>query len=176
MKRYHPLLVTLHWLLAGMILFSLVVGVTILEETSNADPEKFQHLQIHSAMGAAILILMIVRLAVRIKKPRPAPLESGNAFLDRLATFIHNFFYVVVIAMALSGVVLSISTSLSQILFGGDGQPLPANFDGVLPRAVHGVLGTALMAMITLHLLGFVFRQFVRKDNVIVRMWFARNP
>ncbi|MBT3332116.1 MAG: cytochrome b [Rhodospirillaceae bacterium] len=175
MKRYHPLLIALHWLLAVMIIFSLGMGVAVLEEIPNSDPDKLAYLQLHMTMGTLILVLMAVRFIVRILKPRPAPVESGNAILDRLGPLIHKLFYVVVIAMAVSGLAVSILTDLPQILFGGSGAPLPENFHAVAPHAVHGILGTVLMAMILLHLAGFIFRQFIRRDNLIGRMWFGRN-
>lgn len=175
MKQYHPLIVTLHWLLASMIILALAMGTFVLAKTSNADPEKIKHLQTHMPLGILILILMISRFVVRLLRPRPAPVKSGNLFLDRLARLVHILFYLVVIAMALSGLTTSIMAGLPQIVFGGTGQPLPANFNDLLPRAVHGFLATALIAMISIHLAGFVFHQFIRKENLIGRMWFARK-
>jgi hypothetical protein len=39
-SRYHPVLVTLHWLLAVLILAALAVGFFALAAMENADPRK----------------------------------------------------------------------------------------------------------------------------------------
>jgi cytochrome b561 len=39
-SRYHPLLVTLHWLLALLVLAMLGIGFSALARMPNADPQK----------------------------------------------------------------------------------------------------------------------------------------
>ena len=39
-SRYHPLLVTLHWLLALLILAALAVGFFLLASMDNSEPRK----------------------------------------------------------------------------------------------------------------------------------------
>ncbi|MDP6646458.1 MAG: cytochrome b/b6 domain-containing protein [Rhodospirillales bacterium] len=175
MKRHHPHLVALHWLLALMIIVALVMGGIILGKTPNSDPEKIGHLQTHMSLGTLILILMVARFAVRLLKPRPAPAESGNPVLKWLGPLVHYLFYLVVIAMASSGLATAILAGLPEIVFGGTGEPLPASFDDIPPRAAHGILSILLMILIVLHLAGFVFHQFIRKDHLFERMWFARK-
>ena len=46
MKRYHPLLVSLHWSLAVLILFSLFAGSNILADMPNDNPEKIAILKV----------------------------------------------------------------------------------------------------------------------------------
>jgi cytochrome b561 len=174
-KRYHPVLVSLHWLLAAMILLALVMGGVVLEETPNSDPEKINHLKTHMSLGISILVLMVVRLAVRLLKTRPATAESGNPLLDRLGSSVHNLFYLVVIAMALSGLATAITAGLPEIVFGGSSELLPANFLDLWTRTAHGIFSKLLWLLIVMHLAGFVFRQFIRKDNLIERMWFAKK-
>ncbi len=174
-KRYHPVLVSLHWLLAAMILLALVMGGVVLEETPNSDPEKINHLKTHMSLGISILVLMVVRLEFRLLKPRPATAESGNPLLDRLGPSVHNLFYLVVIAMALSGLATAITAGLPEIVFGGSSELLPANFLDLWTRTAHGILSKLLWLLIVMHLAGFVFRQFIRKDNLFERMWFAKK-
>jgi cytochrome b561-like protein len=70
-SRYHPLLVTLHWLLAVLILAALAVGFFALAAMENADPRKIAVLRWHMAGGMLILALMIIR-------PRRPP-SNGEA-------------------------------------------------------------------------------------------------
>ena len=54
MKRYHPILVALLWLLAIMILGELIMGGYVLGETPNSDPFKMISQRMH--MGMMILM------------------------------------------------------------------------------------------------------------------------
>ncbi|SMN14810.1 hypothetical protein CRYPA_750 [uncultured Candidatus Thioglobus sp.] len=51
MKRYHPFLITLHWILAITISLWLLMGSNILSEIPNSDPEKINSLRAHMAVG-----------------------------------------------------------------------------------------------------------------------------
>ncbi|MDH5577946.1 MAG: cytochrome b/b6 domain-containing protein, partial [Betaproteobacteria bacterium] len=72
-SRYHPALVALHWLIAILVLFSLGMGMLVLEEIPNSAPEKIDALRGHMVVGVALLLLMLVRLGVRLGTRRPAP-------------------------------------------------------------------------------------------------------
>jgi cytochrome b561 len=48
-SRYHPLLVTLHWVLAVLIIAALAVGFFRLAATPNSDPQKIGVLRVHMA-------------------------------------------------------------------------------------------------------------------------------
>ena len=62
MKRYHPALVSLHWLLTILIIVSLLMGSNILSQIPNDNPEKLFALKMHMISGFIILVLMIVRV------------------------------------------------------------------------------------------------------------------
>lgn len=52
--RYHPVLVTLHWLLAALIIAALALGALIMATIPNTDPMKIEALRSHMA-GASLL-------------------------------------------------------------------------------------------------------------------------
>ena len=64
-SRYHPLLVTLHWALAVLIIAALMVGFFVLAATPNSDPRKIAVLRVHMAGGMLILVLMGIRFIAR---------------------------------------------------------------------------------------------------------------
>ena len=49
--RYHPLLVTLHWVLAVLIIAALAMGFFVLAAMPNVDPQKIGVLRVHMAGG-----------------------------------------------------------------------------------------------------------------------------
>ena len=74
--RYHPLLATLHWLLAFFIVAALILGFALLAETPNADPRKIDILRAHMTGGVVIFVLMLIRFVVRMRRrgrPRRRP-------------------------------------------------------------------------------------------------------
>ena len=175
MKRYHPLLVVLHWLLAIMIIVGLFMGKNVLSATANTDPEKLVYLKMHMSAGIIILVLMTVRLVVRFFTTKPAHADIGNSFLNKLGIATHYLFYLVVILMAGSGLATANLAGLPEIVFGGSGAPLPADFSEYPPRAAHGILGVILLLLVVGHVLAFLYHQFVRKDSLFSRMWFGRR-
>ena len=171
--RYHPLLVTLHWLLAVMIFAALLAG--FLAATSHSDAPKIGLLRLHMAGGMLILALMIIRFIMRMGTSRPAAAPTGHLDLDRIAPISHYGFYLLILLMAGTGLTTAILAGLNKIVFQASGDPLPPNF-AVYPTFVaHGFFATLLAALIILHVLAALFHQFVRKDSLFRRMLFGRR-
>ena len=66
MSRYHRLLVTLHWVLAVLIVAALAIGFLGLAPPPNSDPRKIAVLRVHMAGGMLILVLMGIRFIARM--------------------------------------------------------------------------------------------------------------
>jgi len=175
MKRYHPLLVSLHWLLAILIIFSLLYGENILEGMPNDDPEKISALKVHMVIGVSVLVLMLVRLFVRIKTEKPEEIDTGNALINKTGKYTHYLFYVLVFLMVASGIGISVLSGLPDIVFFESGAALPDTFKDLLPRKAHGLVAKVLFLLIILHLLGTLYHQFIRKDGLLSRMWFGKK-
>ena len=174
MKRYHPLLVSLHWLLAVLILFSLFAGSNILADMPNDNPEKIAILKVHIISGLVILVLMLLRLFVRIKMDTPEAIDTGDVFINKTGKYSHILIYVLVFLIVGSGLGTAILAGLLDIVFFGSGEALPETLDDLPPRIAHGVLTKILIVAIALHFLATMWHQFIRKENVLSRMWFGR--
>ena len=173
--RYHPLLVTLHWLLAFLIIAALLAGFFLLARMPNSDPQKIRVLLVHMAAGMTILALMVVRFIVRMLTSRPAPATTGHPFLDRIAPVTHYGFYVLVLLMVGTGYATAILAGLNRIVFQGSGEPLPENF-AVYPTFIaHGYIALFLAGFVVLHVLAALYHQFVRRDGLFRGMWFGRR-
>ena len=170
--RYHTALVTLHWLLALLLIVALLMGTFALKTVPNSSPDKIDALRGHMIAGGLILLLTLTRLVVRLKTAHPAPASTGNALLDRLAPATHWALYLLVLLMAGSGVAMSVLAGLPNIVFGGVGS-LPVNFDALPPRAVHGIVAKLLMLFIAMHFAAALYHQFIRRDGLLRRMGFG---
>jgi cytochrome b561 len=171
-KRYHAALVALHWLLVLLMLVELGLGSTFLAHTPNDVPEKLLALRNHMAAGNLILILTLIRLAVRLKTAHPPPAYGHSTAWNRLTAAGHYALYLLPVLMATSGLALAAQTGLPQVVFKGIGQ-LPADFSGHAARVVHGVLAKLLIALIAGHALAALYHQFIRKDGLLRRMGFG---
>jgi cytochrome b561 len=174
-KRYHPVLIGLHWLLAIMVLLSLFMGSRVLAETPNADPRKLELLQAHMTAGGMILVLTLIRLATRLLTPLPPPAPTGHPIGDRLARPAHWLLYTLVIAMAVSGMAMASAAGLPDMIFGESPAVLPADFSHLPERAIHGLIAPLLMLLIVLHIGAALYHHFVRRDGLLRRMWFSRD-
>ncbi|WP_371168821.1 cytochrome b [Aliiroseovarius sp. 2305UL8-7] len=175
MKRYHPLLVSIHWIVAFMVLVALLIGGPSLADMENSDPDKMFGLKGHMIWGIVIGTLMVVRLVTRLTKETPPHADAGNAALNSGAKAAHWGLYLLVFAMVGSGLGIAMSAGLFPIAFGGSGTPLPANFDAFTARTAHGLIANLLLLLIALHLAGWAYHQFIRKDHLISRMWFGKR-
>jgi len=173
-RRYHPLLVGLHWILALLIIAALALGALVMVRIPNADPMKMEALRSHMIGGAAILLLMLLRLFVRVRTDAPPPATARNPFLDRLAWWSHRLLYAAVIGMAGSGIIMALQTRLPWIVFAHDG-PLPADFWSYPIRAVHYAFSRLLMGLIALHVAGAFYHALILRDGLLQRMWFGRR-
>ena len=173
MTRYHPVLVILHWLLALMIILGLIMGSQVLSATPNSDPDKLFYLKMHMSMGLIILVLMVIRLIIRFFTAKPPRADIGSNLLNWLGHATHYVFYLIVIALCLSGLATANMAGVPDNVFGSSDLPLPPSFDAYPPRAAHGALAFLLMLVIAGHVAAFLYHQFVRKDSLFSRMWFG---
>ena len=123
---------------------------------------------------ALILALMLIRLFVRTRTSHPGPATTGNPNLDRLSWLSHRIFYVAVLGMAGSGVIMALQTRLPLIVFSGHGT-LPADFWALPVRTVHYAFSRLIIALIALHITGALYHTFVLKDGLLRRMMFGRR-
>ena len=170
-KRYHPVHVALHWAIAIMTILAIAVGMFVLNPIPDT-AEKTGMLQIHAVWGALLGLLLAARLVTRFTLPRPAPATAGNAFLDSVAKVVHFLLYVGVIGMVISGMGTAMQANLPGV-FGGTA-PFPADFMAYPPRIGHGFTALALLGIIGLHFAAAMYHQFIKKDNLLARMWFGK--
>lgn len=169
--RYHPLLVTLHWIVALLIFMALIAGTLVFSHMPTTDPNKVIALRIHVIMGVGIGALMLIRLITRQRTAHPAPASTGFPLADRLAPLAHGALYTLVFLMVASGLTLSVQSGLGNALFAD--AAMPADFHDYAPRAVHGLIAWLLILTIALHILAALYHTLVRRDGLMRRMGFG---
>jgi len=165
----------MHWLLAIMIIGGLIFGYNILTEAPNSNPEKINLLRIHMVFGIVTLILMIIRIIIRFTTKKPQMLDTGNKILNKFAIIVHYLFYIIVVMIAISGIAIAISTDLIEIVFNNSGALLPESFADIKPKIAHELFANFLVILILIHIIGFIYHQFIKKDSIFSRMWFRKK-
>jgi cytochrome b561 len=160
----------LHWFMAVCILAMLFIGVGMV---STVMPKYLELVSIHKPLGIAILVLALVRLAVRLRYGAP-PLPGDLPRPMKLAAHLsHAAFYALMIGMPVIGWGMLSAAAYPVVLF--PGTELPA----ILPQSdslhtmlwnAHFFLAFAFFALILLHIAAALFHALVRRDGVFEAM------
>jgi len=122
-KRYHPVLVTLHWLVALLVFTDLYIGYfyirPIIMVGKGGVPGTDLILKIHMAAGVAILVFLIIRFIIRLTTRKPAPADAGSKALNVLAKVVHYSLYLFVFGITVVGLIFSLQVNRFQVAFLG---------------------------------------------------------
>ena len=166
--RYSTGAIVLHWLLALAMAFQLALGFAM----PHHGPQSFTPMQLHKSVGITILLLTLIRLAWRVVRRPPEPLEGGLAAV--LAKVVHWAFYVVLLLGPLTGwmIVSTARLKVPTVVFGvvpWPHLPLPAALSEPM-EGIHEALAWIAVALFLLHVAGALRHQFLLRDPVIGRM------
>jgi cytochrome b561 len=170
LRTFSPLQRLLHWLMALCILAMLFIGVGMV---SIVTPDYLTLVSIHKPLGAAILVLAIVRLVVRLISGAPALPPEMPEPMKLAAHLSHYAFYALMIAMPLIGWAMMSAAGYPIVLFNDVILPpiLPASRDmHALLWDAHRLLALAFFALILLHFAAALFHGLIRRDGVFQQM------
>jgi cytochrome b561 len=169
--RYKSIVVWIHWITAALLVTQVVVGFTFHD--MERGPARTDLFTWHKTLGATILVLALLRLAVRLLNP-PPPYPSDFPKWERfLAVWNHRLFYVLLIALPLTGL-LAVSGRAEDGL-------VPLKFGLALPAVpgipeengfggVHEILVYTTLALLVLHIGAALKNQFASSSDVADRM------
>ena len=164
--RYKPIVVAIHWLTAALIATQVWLGFTF-NDLPKGSLERTELFTWHKTVGVTILILALIRLAVRLLNP-PPPYPAELAKWERaFAVWTHRSFYFLIIALPLTGLAAVSKGGPSTELLGGlevPTVPLPAIGEA------HEILVFTTLALLALHILGALKHQFIDRGPSADRM------
>jgi cytochrome b561 len=159
-----------HWLIFLMLFCMVIFGFLLEDVPKDWQPVAFN---IHKLIGLTILTLMMLRLLWALANIKPMLPLDMPAWQRLAARTVHKLLYLVVIAMPIAGWVGSAAAGRSPHL-GTWILNLPVPQDKALSKAalmLHGTLAYILIALVSAHVLAALYHHFIRKDNVLRRMW-----
>jgi cytochrome b561 len=191
-SRYTKTAVVLHWLIAiaifGMFALGWFMsdlpkeapkqmtydlfnwGIYTWQLAEEASPRTF-YFNLHKSLGVTLLALIIIRILWRVTHKGPALLTSYKAWERKLATGAHHLLYVLMIALPVSGVVMSVYSKYGIKWFG---LPFIKGLDNNTMREfyveVHEIVGIVMLVVIAVHIIGALKHKFIDKDETMKRM------
>ncbi|WP_286299244.1 cytochrome b/b6 domain-containing protein [Aminobacter sp. SS-2016] len=155
---YSTAQVALHWSVVVLVAFQYLAHdgmeaawrAFLRNEPSAPDTSLLAYM--HVVAGVTILLLALARVHLRLTRGAPPPPPDEPRLLQILSEAVHGLIYLSLFLLPLSGGV--------------------AWFAGVeAAAAAHNVLKTALLGAIVLHIAGALFQHFVRRSDVMMRMF-----
>ncbi|WP_159976958.1 MULTISPECIES: cytochrome b [unclassified Novosphingobium] len=168
-NRYNAGARMLHWAIAVLILANLATGLLhdALEGVVAVMP-------VHKAVGLTVLVLSLARLGWRMCWKAPAYPGSMSGTEIAAAHILHALLYVLMIAMPLSGWIMSSAGKYPLSWFGLFDWPKLAVTKGStlyeIGHSFHGIGGWTLLALVLGHVAAALRHQFLLRDAVLRRM------
>jgi len=168
---YHPLAKALHWITALLVLGLIGLGLWMVDLPISLT--KLLAYGWHKWIGLVVLVLTIVRLLCRWRAPPPPLPDTVAAWHRRLAALSHGALLVLLLAMPVSGWLMSSAGGVTVYWFGllqlPDLVPRdPLSFE--MLRTLHHTLAWALIALLAVHVLAVVHHDILRRDGIFRRM------
>jgi cytochrome b561 len=169
--RYSMQAIVLHWLVALLIFVGFPLGIYMVDLPLS--PDKLKLYSYHKWIGVTVFVLVAVRLGWRLTHT-PPPLPDGMAVWERRASaIVHGLLYLLMIAIPLSGWLMSSAKGFQTVWFGVLPLPDLVGKDkelGKLLEEVHELLNFALLGLVIAHVAGALKHHFIERDDILARM------
>ncbi|MBV8120407.1 MAG: cytochrome b [Alphaproteobacteria bacterium] len=175
---YSPVAQALHWLVVGLAIMVVSLGLAAGSAPHNS-ATRADLLLVHRSVGLTILLLMVLRVLWRWRHP-PPPLPPSLARVEAaLAHLTHLGLYLIFILMPLAGYLASAAAGHTGTFFGVFEIPRLVPVNERLSQwaiALHLVGQYVVYLLVALHVAGALYHAVIRRDEVLGRMlWHHRS-
>lgn len=165
----------LHWTMALLMIGLFGVGLW-MTELPRGD-FKGSVYGAHKAFGVLVGLLVVARLAWRLRNPVPRP--EGTPLQQTAAVAMHWALYAAMVAIPLVGWLMSDTGGRPTSFFGlftlptllGKNEPLHEALE-----AAHAVLSWSMILLVAGHAGAALWHHLVCRDSVLARMAWVRRP
>jgi cytochrome b561 len=174
--RYTTPAIVLHWLVALLIFAGFPLGLYMVDQPLS--PDKLKLYSYHKWIGVTVLLLVAIRLSWRLTHTPPSLPASVAAWQRRVSAIVHGLLYVLMIAIPLSGWLMSSAKGFQTVWFGV--LPLPDLLDknrelGELLAEVHKFLNFTLLALVVMHVAAALQHHFIERQPFLQRMGLGKK-
>jgi cytochrome b561 len=179
--RYTRVAIFLHWTIALLILFNLLLGFFM---EGFQQPLRHQIVELHISSGLTVLALTVLRIVWRLTHTPPPFTPGTKKWEERTAHFAHALLYIMMLAMPLTGwSIISAhpprpgsGANVWGFLHVPALAPI-ARIDPAIQKQVHDNIVTAhsiggwiLVGLLLLHIAGALKHQFYDRQREFARM------
>ena len=179
-ERYGIVAMTLHWTIAALVLANFFLGLGM----DDVPVSQLSHatIDLHGSIGLTILCLSLLRILWRLLNPVPSLPKDLTPFFSTLVRVIHLLFYFLIILIPLSGWMMVSAMPASgpisyfgvfhwpQLPYPNDSSVILHTTAHELFQNIHVYLAGSLLILVPLHVSGAFYHQFIRGDDVFMRI------
>ena len=169
--RYTRTAIALHWLVALLIFIAFPLGLYM--HGLVLSPFKLKLVSYHKWIGVTVFLLTLARLAWRMKHVPPPLPDTIPLWQQRAAHSMHFLLYVLLMAIPLSGWLMSSAKGFTVVYLGLVPLPDLVGKDkalGDLLAEVHETLNFGLLALVCLHVAAALKHHFIDRDATLRRI------
>lgn len=167
---YSRTAVSLHWLVAALVIAAFPVGWIMTEMAFS--PARLKMYNWHKWLGITILSLVLIRLVWRLFNAPPPPVAIPR-WQQRASQATHALLYILMLAIPLSGWIGSNAAGYPIVYLGKIPLPTlaPKNKElADLFEEIHEILGWLLLVLVVLHVAAALKHHFIDRDDTLKRM------
>lgn len=172
MKRHYARSqIVMHWLVLIVIVIAYAT-MNLKGMAPRGSTERAALALIHYTAGVSVLVLMVLRMALKVKNSDPAILPPPPRWQVIAAKSLHGILYLMFIALPVLGVA---SLYFGQVAwhFFGFAMPVAAVADSEMQhtlKEIHELIANTGYYLIGLHAAAAIFHHYVMGDNTLERM------
>lgn len=151
----------LHWSVAALF---------ILQYFTGEESKLFGGMSLHFSLGLTLMLLVLIRLGWRVTHAPPPPPENAPAWERLIARAMHAAWYVVMIALPLSGILYRQFRGKATSWFGLFDLPPWMVIDKAAAQVaenLHKSLVTVFLVLLALHVAAALKHHFIDRDQVL---------
>jgi cytochrome b561 len=169
--------IALHWMIALIIFCSFPVGLYMVGMPLS--PAKLKLYSYHKWAGITVFLLAVLRVVWRMRHAAPPLPATVPAWQRHLAGATHLLLYLYVLAIPLTGWLMSSALGFQTVYFGVLPLPDLLEKDKVLGeqlKFVHMYLNYTLAAFVLAHVAAALKHHLIDRDDILERMapWLRR--
>ncbi len=169
--RYTGVAIGLHWLIGLMILISFSVGVYMVD--LSLSPTKLRLYSWHKWAGVTIFALVFIRCLWRLTHGAPSLPVDMPRWQRIAAEASHYLLYALMIAIPLTGWLMSSAKGFQTVYFGV--LPIPDLLDknkelGETLALAHKALNFTMIGIVIVHAAAALKHHLIDKDDILQRM------
>jgi cytochrome b561 len=160
-----------HWLMAAAILGMFGLGLW-MAELDYYSPYYNSAPSVHKSVGIILMLLLALRFGWRLASVRPSDGDL-KPWERTAARAVHWGFYPLLLALMISGYLISTADGRPIEVFGWFSVPSPGENKGLedTAGAVHAYLAYATIALAALHASAAIKHHVIDRGRALQRMW-----